>query len=645
MYSFTDTLTEQLKKSVQAVGLCGLLVSSVFYSAAANATILKDEKNLGWVSKQDLTSSQFFSEFTKYKKKGYMMIDVDAYRVNGSLRYSMIWRKNTDGRAWAEHRNLTSSQYSEKWNDYKNRGYRPLDIAAYQGGSSTLFAGIWVKNKEKIAWASYRNLTGTRYGEIFADRRNAGYRLVDMEAYETSAGLRYSAIWYKNVDNIPWLQLRNMTRSTYQEQVNLKSDQGYTVVDYEAYPTSNGTRYAAIWEKKPGYATQVRTNRSKTAYINLWNQYRDEGYRLVDFERNGDKYSGIWVENASRYRYSKKSQLNQLIRNYQKDNNVPGLSVAVIENGTTRYRRGFGFADINDNKKAHSETVYLAASVSKIIGSTLAAKLEDEFRLRDDTPIYLDLGDTTRSYLSGMPRHHRHTVEELLSHLGCVAHYSTSPGIANQTTHYSNAQDAAMSIWNTGLVSGCTIGNTGSYSTHAFTFVAAVMEEATGRSINDLLISELFKPYALNSMRVQYASNSLPINYDRATPYSGTSNNETSYSDNSWKVLGGGIETNAYDLARFGWKILNGEIVDGAARDNRMWTRISPSSNGLGWSVRSRNGRRVAEHNGAWTGARSNLRVYRDDGLVIAVLSNSRDKHSSGDVSTLTEDIANIVLN
>ena len=74
MYSFTDTLTEQLKKSVQAVGLCGLLVSSVFYSAAANATILKDEKNLGWVSKQDLTSSQFFSELTKYKKKGYMMI-------------------------------------------------------------------------------------------------------------------------------------------------------------------------------------------------------------------------------------------------------------------------------------------------------------------------------------------------------------------------------------------------------------------------------------------------------------------------------------------------------------------------------------------------------------------------------------------
>ena len=205
------------------------------------------------------------------------------------------------------------------------------------------------------------------------------------------------------------------------------------------------------------------------------------------------------------------------------------------------------------------------------------------------------------------------------------------------------ARQAVASIWDVGLVNNCTIGTSRSYSTPAFTFAGAVLEQATGRTLKQLLRNELTKPYSLG-MRIQFTGASLPKNYERAVPY--TNNNDpTSYSDNSWKVFGGGLETSAYQLARFGWKVLDAQILSVNARDNRLWTQVNPNQrNGLGWIIRTRSGRRVAEHDGSWTGTRTYLRVFRDDGLVVAVMSNRRG-HTVDDVSVLTADLANIVLN
>lgn len=632
------------------------------------AGIVKDEKNLGWYSHRDLTSAQFSDKFAEYSRQNLMMIDVDAYPVDGALRYSMVWQTNTDKRGWYEYRDMTSAEYHTKWEELRDKGYRPLDVENYALNGKSYWAGIWVQNVEGWGWLSKRGLTSAEHAQLFDDMSRRGYRIVDIEVNNTSQGLRYSSIWYENVDGRPWIQLRDMTRDVYQDYVDDYSKKGFRVVDFESYDSERGQLYAAIWEQKPGFAWQVRTDRTRQEFVNLWHQYEDEGYRLIDFERydtdKGPRYGGIWAENDKRFQYSRKGQLDTAIQQYLNTNNLPGISVAIIQNGVTRYRRGFGFADVNDNVTAHSKTVYMAASVSKVIGGTLAAKLEDEGQLRNGTVFSLDLTQPTSDYIAGLPALHTHTVDELLSHLSCVGHYNE---MANQVNHYDNATDAVQSIWNTALLAGCTPGNNWNYSTHAFTFVGAVLEGATGATLNDLLEDELFQPYGLNSMRVMFESNSLPANSLRATPYTtqdsvDTSvtpfgdpphavtnpNVETSYSDNSWKVLGGGIESSTYDLARFGWKVLNADILSADARDNRLWTRVNPSfTHGLSWSVTTdSSGRDVAEWNGTWTGSRTFLRAYRDDGLVIAVMSN-RTTHRgdlNADVTNLTNNLGNIVL-
>jgi len=640
-------------RNITSVLSAAVMAGALGLSGAAEAAILKDQKNLSWKSNRDLTSAQFSQKFQDYKNRGYMMIDVDAYPSGSSTRYSMVWRKNTDNRGWAERRDMSSDRYNQRWREYKDRGWRPLDIETYKVGANRRWAGIWVENKENLGWFSNRNLTSQRYGELFQERRRAGYKLIDVEVYRTSNGLRYAGIWVKNHNNAAWAQLRNMTRAKYQQEVNSRSAQGFRVVDFEAYNTGNGMRYAAIWEKKPGFAWQTRTNRTKTQFANLWREYNDKGYRLVDFERyqtpSGARYAGIWAENAGRFRYANKAAIDSAVSAYQSTNNIPGVSVAVIQNGNIIYRRGFGDADISAGKKAHGGTVYGLASVSKAIGGTLAAKIEDEGRLHNLRAVSLDLDNTTRSYLTdvkigggqfgSMPSQHTHSVAQLTAHLGCVVHYpgSTNPGVSNSTTHRATARAASAQFWNQGLVTdrdvdtagnqSCAVGANRSYSTHAWSFVGAVLEKVTrGRSIARLVDEEIGEQYNLGTLRTMYRTSNLKPDYDRAKLYdlNGSGNiRERSYQNNSWKVLGGGIESSAVDLARFGWKVLNGDIVDASARDCRMWTQLDPNSgNGIGWGLGTSAGRRIADHGGDARGMDSYIRIYRDEGLVIAILGN-----------------------
>lgn len=625
-----------------------------------------DADGLTWASNREMSRATFDDRVALWSGRGMMIVDVDVKQEGLGLEYALVAHENPDGRDWKLHVDLTSAEYHDLWDRYGADGYRPLDVEGYLDDGQTRFAGIWIENVEGLEWKSVRNATSSEYAGIFDTWRAEGLRPVDIEAYDASSGLRFAAIWWDDVDGLAWSQLRNIDRDRYQQEADDHAADGYLMLDYERYDTSSGARYAAIWERpdrRPAF--QIRTNRTQLGFANLWRTYRDMGYRLADFESDEqvtDPYGGIWIENDERFRYPRKGSIDAEVEAYLDAYTVDdtgietGLSVAVIQNGEVIYRRGFGFADVAAGEVAHAETVYGFASVSKVVGGTLAARLEATNELQDGTTFSLDMDDRTDAYLTSIPSQHTHDVEQLTAHLSCVAHYPgrTTPSISNQTTHYDTALAAAQSFWDVGLVTttvggnACTIGARWSYSTPAFTLLGAVLEEATGETLVDLLQNELFDPFGLESFRVSFADGTQASDDERAQRYT-TSGAPASHIDTTWKVLGGGIEGNAVDLAEFGWGVLDARIVDATTRDDRLWTPVLDSCtgfgsglcrNGMAWSLRTLGGRFVAEHGGLQTGARSWLRVYPNDDLVIAILSNE----SGHSPNVLAGDIADIVL-
>ena len=618
------------------------------------------------------------------------------------LGQAFVWEPRTRG--WTERHDLTAAEFDQENQSQQNAGYRLNDLEAYDTPAGMRYAGVWVDNTEGVYWTSVYDLDVSAYDAAKRNAMGNGLRLVDIEAYETPAGVRWGGVWVQSCDNSTWDEIRETDRTAYQQQVDAFAGRGFQVVDFESYRTSGGQAYVALVEEvPPGRGWVVRSDRTLGWFLNYHQQYEDDGLRLIDFESydtaNGLRYAGVWAENDVRHDFAMKPLLDAAITNYRTTHSIPGISVAIVRNGEVVYRRGFGWADSADAKQANSGTIYMTASVAKVIGGTIAARLQE--RLDANGQPTIDLSRPTSDFVT-LPGDHTHTLEQLLMKQGCVWHYSDTTtnynGGPQPTQAFYQWRDQAVSAMQAplldrrvpnGQIQTCVPGQFYHYSTHGFTFVGAALEDATGKDIARIVDDEIARPLSLASLRtaapqVQVGGpyGSFVDRYDLAQGY--RINNagqvvQVAYDDTSWKVLGGGLQTHPLDLARFGWHALNGDIVSAATRDGVLWApRTAPASwglprgrtepnptVGLAWELRTIPAtsattlpgvspttplpqRRIAEHGGSWAGSGTYLQVYRDAGIVIAIMSNSRDSPVTSNnrhpIGTLADQLGAIVL-
>ncbi|MET9200597.1 serine hydrolase [Gordonia sp. NPDC003585] len=67
------------------------------------------------------------------------------------------------------------------------------------------------------------------------------------------------------------------------------------------------------------------------------------------------------------------SKLDGLVESMMRDTGIPGMAVAVVSGGETKYAKGFGVADVTTGASVNADTVFPLASMSKSIGSTVIA--------------------------------------------------------------------------------------------------------------------------------------------------------------------------------------------------------------------------------------------------------------------------------
>ncbi|NJM39763.1 MAG: beta-lactamase family protein [Anaerolineae bacterium] len=561
-----------------------------------------------------------------------MVIDIEVDEIDGTQRVGAVWQKNTDGRGWYEYRNLTSDEFHTKWDELRLKGYRVVDQDAYVLDGKLLWAGVWIENKENLGWASRRNLTSAQFGEEFDDYKNRGFIMVDVEAYRSGNDTLYGAVWVENAEKLGWAEWRNLTSAEFGEKFAQYKDT-MRMLDVESYRIGNTQYYAGIWiENKNGRGWYEYRDMTAKQYGDKWLQLRDAGYRVIDYEvyetGNGWRYAGIWRQNSERPNWVLKNEVDALAEDEFNDEDIPGMSIAIARNGTFLYLRGFGEADMDDNIIAHSRTVYRLASISKAVCGTLGFRLQQLGQV--------NLSANVNSLVAGMPAAYTFNLSQTLSNRSGIGHYPEYSGVEDD---YTTALAAAQEIW--GQTNSLPFGPPGStykYSTHAYTFFGAGVEGATGQSIFNIVPNSLTNPFDLNSLRIE--------NRDLTNPYRASlydSDNDEVGADNlEWKVCGGGLESSAYDLARFGIKTMNGAILNAASRA-AMWTPPDGLSNyAYGWNTGTEQGTQVVAKDGAQLGSRTYMRMYPALGITIVVLTNR--KGGGHDPNQLAKDIGALML-
>lgn len=82
-----------------------------------------------------------------------------------------------------------------------------------------------------------------------------------------------------------------------------------------------------------------------------------------------------------------KEYMSWFIQKEMKDNDIVGLSIALVDDQKILWQQGFGYADRKNKIKATPDTVYRAGSISKLFNGMAAMKLVEAGKMDIDRPL------------------------------------------------------------------------------------------------------------------------------------------------------------------------------------------------------------------------------------------------------------------
>jgi serine beta-lactamase-like protein LACTB, mitochondrial len=317
----------------------------------------------------------------------------------------------------------------------------------------------------------------------------------------------------------------------------------------------------------------------------------------------------------------KRTQIEAAISKFMASTHVPGLSVAVVEDGKYEWAAGFGFADLENNVPATAHTLFRLASISKSLTAVGAMELWERGRLELDAPV--------QKYCPSFPQKSAPiTAREVMGHLGGIRHYKSDsqedPEVGN-AKHFDNPVQAGLDFFkNDPLVA--EPGFHFHYSTQGYTLVGCVMEGASGSSYLDYMRQNVLLPAGMDHTQADDRFAIIPYRtrFFQKTK-SGTVQN-ADFLDSSYKIPGGGWLSSAEDMANFEVAILHDKLINRTTRD-LMWTPLKPSDGskdnyGLGWGTVDKDGVRGVGHSGGQQGTSTYFIIAPEQRAGVVVLTN-----------------------
>ena len=303
-----------------------------------------------------------------------------------------------------------------------------------------------------------------------------------------------------------------------------------------------------------------------------------------------------------------------LINAFIKKAQLPGLSMAIGKGERIIYAKGFGFADVENKTPMTTDTRLRTASVAKVITATALGKLISQGKLNLDAPI--------KKYIPYISEKYAHlTSRQLAGHTAGMAHRPAGNGYKKK--QFNTIRETVELMDKPLLFEPDTDYK---YSTHAYNFLAAVIEGASGKPYNAYMKEQIFDPLHMTNT---FPENIKKLSAKDAKLYyvdKGKLKADKLTNDN-YKIPGAAYRTTPTDLVKMMYGYFNGYLSeDTLARMFRSNTLIDGTKTNVGVGWRSSYdvfGNKTIEHAGSWRGARTVVVYYPEEELSIAIMINA----------------------
>jgi CubicO group peptidase (beta-lactamase class C family) len=354
---------------------------------------------------------------------------------------------------------------------------------------------------------------------------------------------------------------------------------------------------------------------------------------LMNCANNSNKKKDLLEERISRIENGLESNLEiqykdsviQSIYNIEermRELNIPGVSIAVINDGEIEWAKGYGFADSSENRKVTTETLFQAGSISKPVAATRALQLVEQGTF--------DLDENVNNYLSSwkLPDNEFTEKEKV-----------TLRRILNHT--------AGLTVWGfPGYVKGDTIpviseildgkGNTDPvrvykepgegwrYSGGGYTIMQLMVTDVEQKQFPEVMYENVLNPLGMKSSTYE---NPLPEKYHQvaATGYHSDSNPVEGKWHTYPEMAAAGLWTTPSELILWGKEIqqILQSQEDGLLKTKTVNEMLTPNedSQGLGPYVLDLS----FGHGGSDEGFRAELLVWKETANAVVIMVNSNN--------------------
>jgi CubicO group peptidase (beta-lactamase class C family) len=303
----------------------------------------------------------------------------------------------------------------------------------------------------------------------------------------------------------------------------------------------------------------------------------------------------------------------------------PGAAALVARNGEVVLRKGYGMANLELGVPMAPDMVFEVGSVTKQFTAAAILMLQEQGKLRVE--------DEITRYLPDYPTHgEKITIEHLLTHTSGIPSYTNLPEWRPRWREDMKVEEVIALFKDKPLE--FKPGERWEYSNSAYILLGAIIEKASGKSYEQFVEEDIFQKLGMTHSRYGHSEEVTPR---RATGYSRGENGfrHANYLSMTQPYAAGSLMSTVDDLAIWD-RALAGETLLKKASRERMFTSARllsgrPTRYGYGLAVYELAGRRVQDHGGGIFGYTSFALRVPEEGLLVAILSNSDSLATSPD--------------
>lgn len=180
-------------------------------------------------------------------------------------------------------------------------------------------------------------------------------------------------------------------------------------------------------------------------------------------------------------------KIDQIVIELMDSAKVEGLSLAILNNNMPVYVKAYGYKNEHKKELLDTATINYAASFSKAVFAVLVLKLKEQGIINLDKPLYQYLKNPISDYedLVGLGEDKRY--KEITARM-CLSHTTGLPNI-----RYIHPTTGVIDTLGT-LKIYFKPGSRYAYSGEGIKFLQLVVEEITGKNVEELAQEQIFKP-------------------------------------------------------------------------------------------------------------------------------------------------------